>query len=119
MKKEQKIVKITEKELFSMLNEQMTHPEKYGKRKEMMSNLKGAEYSLTNSIGKLEDAYDDSKTLDDDELHLSSKLNKCYTKLRKELTEIRSILEEASQGDFQPTQGGDEVDSLQQEGRLE
>ena len=120
MKTKQKIIKIKESELYKMLNEQMTNPNKYAKRKEMMSNLEGAEYSLTNSISKLEEAYDDSKTLGDDELHLSGKLNKCYTKLRKELTEIRNILEEVSQGDFQPTTSDrSEPESLQQEGSFE
>jgi len=113
-----KVIKIKESELFTLLEQQLTHPEKYGKRKDLISSLKSAEYSLENTIKKIEDAYDKSKHLTDEEIGISSELNKCYVKLRKELTELRNILDEVSEGDKQPTQElqqDTEPESLQQE----
>ncbi len=111
-----KLIKIKENELLMLLEEHLNNPEKYGKRKELISSLKSAEFSLKSAVQKVEDAYDNSKHLDDEEIGISSELNKCYVKLRKELTEIRNILEEVSQGDKQPVQTADtEPESLQQE----
>ena len=111
-----KLIKIKESELLMLLENQLTHPDKYDKRKELISALKSAEYTLKGTVKKIDDAYGNSKDLPDEEMGVTTKLNKCYTELRKELTQIRDILAEVTEGDHQPSQIQDtEPESLQQE----
>lgn len=102
--KNKKIVKIKENELFLLLEEQLTHPEKYDKRVNLIKELKDSKFYLNKSIDKLKEAYRDAETLPDEEIGITSAINKCFTKLKKESTEISQIIDSVSEGDLQPKQ---------------
>ena len=112
-----KIIKLKESELLTLLEQQLNHPEKYNERKSLINSLKSAEYSLSSVIDKLDDSYNSSKQLPDEEMGITTKINKCYTEVRKELTNIRNILTEVMEGDKQHTQDipDTEPEKLQQE----
>ena len=99
-----RVVKIKEKELLLLLEEQLTHPEKYDKRMSLIKNLKESKFYLGKVLDEIEESYNDAKTLPDEEIHITSQINKCWLKLKKEFVEIEHILDEVSEGDLQPKQ---------------
>lgn len=99
-----KIIKIKEKELLMLLEEHLTNPQKYDKRVELIKDLKEGKYYLQKTIEKIENAHSSAKTLPDEEIHLTAEINKCWLKLKKEYTEISSLIEEVTKGDLQPKQ---------------
>lgn len=99
-----KIVKIKEKELLVLLEEHLNNPEKYDKRLDLIKNLKESKYYLEKSAEKIENAHSDAKTLPDEEIDVTLQINKCWIKLKKEISEVSALIEKVSEGDLQPKQ---------------
>ena len=99
-----KVIKIKEKELLVLLEEHLNNPDKYDKRLDLIKNLKESKYYLQKSAEKMESAHSDAKSLPDEEIGITAQINKCWLKLKKEISEISILQEEVSKGDLQPKQ---------------